>query len=137
MRISRRQGMSELVCYKDSQIPLVWDEVCPLIQKALDRGSRYTLKDIYEGLCSRKMQLWCWRDEKIHAALVTTLQEDEVKFCLYLALGGSKMAEWAKYQPVVEDWARSKGCTEVRVYGRYGWKKLGFTPIYTKLVRKL
>ena len=97
------------------------------------------MDDIYRGLRSTEMQLWVWLGKEIHAALVTTLQEkNDVKFCLYLCLGGSKMDESADHQPIVEDWARSKGCTEMRVYGRRAWgRKFGFTEVYTKMTREL
>ena len=85
------------------------------------------------------MQLWCWQSDEIEAALVTSIQEkDGVKFCLYLALGGSKMAEWKQFMPLVEDWARGEGCTEMRIYGRAGWAKVfDFDIDYTKMTRQL
>ena len=131
--------MSRLICYSSGEIEDVWHRVRPHIKRALDRGSNYTLDEIHRGLQSRKFQLWCWQGEDIYAALVTAIQESKgVKFCLYLALGGSKMNEWGDLQPVVEDWAKSKGCTEVRVYGRSGWgRKFGFETMYSKLRRKL
>ena len=123
--------MSELRCYSSDQINHVWPDVKHHIESALDRGSNYTIHDIRIGLCTQQMQLWCYGTD---AALVTTIQEkDGIKFCLYLALGGSKMDEWGKYQPLVEDWARENGCTEMRVYGRRGWKQFGFEEVYTKL----
>ena len=133
--------MSSLVCYSSGQIQDVWPHVKPHIKRALDRGSSYTLDDIYRGLQSTAMQLWVWQGSEIEAALVTTLQTHDktgVKFCLYLALGGSKMNEWADLQPVVEAWAKIKGCTEMRIYGRPGWgRKFGFKTIYAKMSKQL
>ena len=135
---SRLKAKSKVVCYTADQIPHVWEEVKPHIQKALDRGSRYGIEDIRRGLCRGKMQLWVWQSDKIDAALVTTIQTKEVKFCLYLALGGSKMSEWKYYMSFVEDWAREQGCTEMRVYGRSGWAKpFGFTIDYTKMSKRI
>ena len=106
-----------------------------MIQKALDRGSNYTIEDIYKGLKSKDMQLWAWSDE---AALITTIQNrDDERWCLLLALGGGNMHIWKMYLPWVEDWARKNGCEELRIYGRRGWASLGFDIVYTKLVRKL
>ena len=130
--------MSSLVCYTQDQIPYVWDEVQPLIKRALDRGSNYTLQDIRLGLCTSEMQLWTWRGEKVEAALVTAIQsKDDAKWCLLLALGGTNLHEWKEHLPIVEEWARSHDCDELRIYGRSGWKRLGFEIEYTKLVRKL
>jgi len=112
-----------------------WGIARPLIQKALDRGSSYTIDDIYKGLKLKEMQLWMWGED---AALVTTIQNKDAKrWCLFLALGGERMNEWREFLPIVDDWARGKGCQELRIYGRSGWKKLGFEIEYTKLVRRL
>lgn len=131
--------VSKLVCYSSDQVPHVWEQVKPHIQIALDRGSHYSTQDIRKGLCLSEMQLWCWLGEGIEAALVTTIQEKRgIKFCLYLALGGTKMNEWAKHMHIVEDWAKDNGCTEMRIYGRAGWAKaFGFDIEYTKMTRKL
>jgi hypothetical protein len=81
------------------------------------------------------MQLWTWGEE---AAMVTTLQGDgKTRWCLLLALGGTNMDSWRGYLPVIDEWAKTKGCEEIRVYGRPGWKRLGFDIEYAKLVRKL
>jgi len=127
--------MPELHCPHSDQIDAYWGTASPLIRKALDRGSNYTIDQIYHGLRSQEMQLWMWGDG---TALVTTIQNKDAKrWCLFLALGGENMNEWSKYLPIVEDWARGRGCTEMRIYGRSGWKKLGFDIEYTKLTRKL
>ena len=125
----------KLRCYPSHQIPIVWNRYRPLIQKALDRGSNYDIADIYSGLCRAEMQLWTWGDD---AALVTSLQSDGERYwCLLLALGGAKMEEWKCCLPFIEEWAKNKGCDELRIYGRRGWARLGFDIEYTKLVRKL
>ena len=125
----------KLQCYNSQEVYKVWPIYKPLIEKALERGSNYTIDEILQGLCGSAMQLWTWGDD---AALVTTIQNDgDKRWCLLLALGGSKIEEWSVYLPWVEKWARSKDCDELRIYGRPGWKKLGFDIEYTKLVRKL
>ena len=136
---SRYRVVSKLVCYHADQIPHVWEEVRGHIQRALDRGSNYSLQDIRKGLCRSKMQLWCWKSGRIEAALVTTIQtKQDVKFCLFLVVGGSKMDEWCDHMSLVEDWAKEVGCTEMRIYGRIGWaRKLGYDINYTKMTRRL
>jgi len=123
-------------CYGSDQIPAIWSKAKPLIEKALDRGSNYSIDEIYMGLCREEMQLWMWDDD---AALVTSIQNSKGKcFCLLLALGGALMDRWFQYLPIVEDWARDQGAEEMRVYGRHGWARLtGYDVEYTKLVRKL
>lgn len=122
-----RQDAFRLEFYKGNQIPSVWDRASPSIQKALDRGSNYTLDEIYDGLLKSEMQLWLW-DE---SALVTALQVDRLgkKFCLLLTLGGKCMSDWIQYLPLVEDWAKDEGATEMKVYGRRGWSRVIGYPI--------
>ena len=129
---------SDLICYLPEHIPEVWDSAKGHLQRALDRGSRYTLSDIYDGLITSRMQLWVsfnWETRSIEAALVTSIQDG---YCLLLACGGQNMREWAQWLEIVEKWAREHGCEELRIYGRRGWAKvLGFEIEYTKMVRKL
>lgn len=135
MLTSQHKDRFKLQCYASEQIHSVWPVYKPLIQKALDRGSNYTIDEILEGLVSKDMQLWTWGDE---AAMVTSIQnKDDKRWCLLLALGGTNMEVWSVYLPILEEWAKSQGCQELRIYGRPGWKKLGFDIEYTKLVRKL
>ena len=133
---------SRLVCYSSKQIHYVWPQVFPHIERALDRGSNYTLDDIFLGLSKAEMQLWVWQGvcrPKIHAAMVTAIQtKNDTKFCLLLAIGGEKMDEWVEYLPVVEEWAKQEGCEEMRIYGRIGWARtLGFDVKYTRMDKKL
>lgn len=122
--------------YSAEEIPDIWPVARPLIKKALDRGSNYTLNQVYKGLCLREMQLWMWDHD---AALVTAIQTKKgKKFCLLLCLAGKDMSLWFQYLPLVEDWAKDEGCDEMRVYGRPGWSRLtGYDIEYVKLVKTL
>jgi len=126
----------KLAAYTADQIRYIWPVARPLIEKALDRGSNYTIQDIHWGLMSKQMQLWMWDKD---AALVTAIQEKKgQKYCLLLALAGKGMSIWFKYFHIVEDWAREQGAEEMRVYGRPGWsRQTGYKIAYCKLVKKL
>jgi hypothetical protein len=130
---------SDLYCYFSDQIDDVWAEVGPHIQRALDRFPQYCLDDIYEGLCNKSMQLWVWRGDKIHAAMVTTIQtQNDKTYCLLLAVGGDKLTEWSPYLHLVEIWAKEQGCTELAIYGRHGWaRQLKFDIEYTKMIKRI
>lgn len=121
------------------ELPAYWQYAEPLIQKALDRGSEYTIEEIYDGLKTAQMQLWMYGN---HSALVTTIQnKGDKRWLLLLALGGEQMTEWFEYFPMLEEWAKWKGCTELRVYGRLGWAKYlkpsGFEVKWVKIVKEL
>ena len=128
--------MSRLACFTYDQIRDVWPQVAGHIQRAIDRGSNYSLTDIYKGLRRKRMQLWVSQAETIEAALVTSIQDG---YCLLLCAGGSNVDEWAQWLPAIEEWARQCGVTEMRIYGRIGWlRKLnGFRAEYTKMVKEL
>jgi hypothetical protein len=121
--------------YQSTEFAEVWDEVRPLIQRALDRGSEYDINDILLGLSKTEMQLWTCETDHIQAALITSLQDD---FCLLLAIGGDNMTTWKHWIPAVESWAKAKGCREMRIYGRRGWSKaLGYRIEFTKMSKAL
>ena len=107
------------------EIPDYWDRVRPFIDRALKRGSNYTLSEIRDGLDKTELQLWVAEEgESIKATLVTSLQEDkESKFCLLLALSGGDIP-WREWLTMFEDWAKYKGCEEMRIYGRRGWSRV-------------
>ena len=136
MLSSQNKAECSLRGYAAREIPAVWSWVKPLVEKALDRGSNYTVEQIYDGLCCKEMQLWAYGTQ---AALVTTIQtKGGITFCLLLALGGRRMSDWFEYLPIVESWAKDEGAQEVRIYGRPGWIRLtGYDIEYCKLVKKL
>lgn len=104
-----------------SELNTYWPFAKPLLQKALDQGSDYSINEIYDGLLDRSMQLWC--HEK--AALVTAIQSDRRNtFCLLLALGGEALSVWFQHLPLLEDWAKDQGAKEMRIYGRRAWLRL-------------
>jgi hypothetical protein len=118
----------------------MWPAVAPLIQRGLDEGSNYTLAEIRNGLLRADMQLWtAISGGKTVAALVTSIQnKGNRRWCLLLAIGGECMDEWVDALSSLEDWARLKGCQEMRIYGRIGWaRKLGYDIEWTKMSRKL
>jgi len=125
-----------LFCPTSGEIDVYWPHAAPLIQRALDRGSNYTIDQIYEGLKTSAMQLWLWGSD---AAMVTTIQNDEgTRWCLLLAIGGDSMDEWLPCLPIVENWARDCGCSEMRIYGRIGWaRRTGYRVDYTKMSKEL
>lgn len=128
---------SELRCYTKDQVPHIWYTYEPLIKKGLDRGSNYTLQEVYEGLCSGHMQIWTWGAK---ACLVTAIHVEESghKFCLLLVMGGEAMSEWKHCYPTVANWAREQGATELQIYGRVGWARaFGFDIEYAKMVKQI
>ena len=127
---------SEVRGIQSSELGQFWPIAKPLVQKALERGSDYSIDEVYMGLRRQEMQLWMYEDK---AALVTKIHTHRgKKVCLLLALAGEAMPNWLEYRPLLEMWARSKGCDEMQIYGRIGWAKLtGYTVEWTKMSKAL
>lgn len=134
--------MSRLTTYPSHAIDMVWRYVEPHLKRAIIQQDEYTPEEVRSNLRRAKSQLWASLndDGQIEAALVTQIKKtaDGRLYCLLQACGGDNLEGWSKYLPAVEEWARSKGCDEMRVYGRRGWAKvLGYEPTMTKLSKKL
>lgn len=113
-----------ITTYQPEEIPLVWNEIEPLVERGLARGSIFTKEDIYDGLRKSLFQLWAWEPRDIEAILVTTIHKET---CLLLLMAGKNMRDWKDCLPIIEHWARSHDCKELLIQGRKGWAKLGFT----------
>ena len=108
------------VCWIQSDdIHYVWPDVKPMIQRALDNGSQWTIDEIRDDLFGGKMQLWSYGEFDHQAVLVTRMTDH----CLLLALSGY-MARWIHHLSLVEGMARQVGCKEMRIHGRRGWSRV-------------
>lgn len=77
-----------------------------------------------KGLINSNLQLWTWQTSEIEAVMVTSVCDGT---CLVLTMAGKNMKDWLPCLPIVENWARETGCTEMRIQGRKGWSRaLGY-----------
>ena len=105
---------------KSGDVPLVWKDVKPMIKRALDNGSQWSIDEIRDRLLDGRMQLWSYGEFEHQAVLVTRMTDH----CLLLALSGYDMARWIHHLSLVEGMARQVGCKEMRVHGRRGWSRV-------------
>ena len=128
---------SELFVLPSHMIDGAWQFVAPLLDLATNE--EVTLQSLYDDLIVADAQLWCAYRERLEAALVTKIQTDaHSHYCLLLSCGGENPRHWAGHLPQVEEWARSHGCTEMRIYGRRGWAKLlGYDEVAVKMRKAL
>jgi len=119
-------------------IQLVWSDVEPMLQKAIDAsGGRYTTIGILASLLRRDMGLWVVMDGETPIAAMTT-RIVAYPQCRSLAvdwMGGSRMREWLPLvQQTFSRYARDHGCTELQGYGRRAWERwlrtYGWKPDY-------
>jgi hypothetical protein len=105
----------------------VWGEAGPLIARAVERQSDYTLGDVRALLDTADAQLWVARDKGVMIGAVVTKVYDfpqgrtvQVWLC-----GGSDFDSWGiAILVVIEGWAREIGASKVRIAGRKGWVRM-------------
>ena len=98
-----------------------WNEVEPLIKKALD--DTYTARDILDGLVKNSFQLFISWEDKVESAVITeVIQYPQKKVCRYFLAGGSNMNNWLEpIQQEIEKFAKYNQCDAIEVAGRKGW----------------
>lgn len=111
-----------------------------LLQVALGyTGGSHTLADVRKELADGQLQLW----EAPHAFVLTRLQQhpsgqrDAHIFC---AAGAAR--ELDAMRPLIEEWARSQGCSRMTALGRRGWERSpllgdGWSPTMTWFEKEL
>lgn len=125
---------------RHNQIHLVWDDVKPMLEKALKHAdNKYDLRYIKLSLNVRDMQLWVLnKDKKTVGCVVTQICTYPLsKRLLIFALAGQGFDNWKHHFKTIKAWARENGCESCEIYGRPGWerklKPMGFKKISTIL----
>lgn len=105
------------------QIDRHWPEVEPLLARALARSlDELTPFDVMRACRCGDMQLWAaFVDGRVTAVCVTEVGRDVL---LLRALAGEGIGDWRGVgTQLMRDFARSHGCTRLRLIGRPGWKR--------------
>ena len=107
----------------EKDIHIIWNEVEPLIKKALD--DCYTADDILKGLINNSFQLFISWNDKVESAVVTEVaQYPQKKICRYFLAGGNNMNNWLEpIQTEIEKFAKLNNCQAIEVAGRKGWAR--------------
>lgn len=142
--------MSSSVKWAGIRVPQVnemWHIVLPFIKRALERGhGEYEAEDIYFAIIKGEMQLWAVYGAEISrlSAICVTevIQFPKKKMASVVLISGEGIHDWMHLLPeVIEEWAREKGCEEIRVNGRAGWLKAlavyGYSKRYITVGKKL
>lgn len=111
----------------------------PYIEAALEyAGGTHTVDDVLTDIRAGRLQLW----PAPGSALVTEIVDYPQKRILNCFLAGGNLVELEIMAPVIEDFARSQGCTAVTLVGRRGWERTflatrGYDPIQVVYQRDL
>jgi hypothetical protein len=107
----------------EKDLHIIWNEVEPLIKKALD--DCYTTDDILQGLIKNSFQLFISWNNKVESAVVTEVaQYPQKKILRYFLAGGNNLNNWLEsIQETIEKFAKHNNCNSIEVAGRKGWAK--------------
>lgn len=118
---------AELVCVDPKRVHEIWPHVAPLLRKAILRTGLSAFADIECDILDGRALLWIAVSGEgsrlaIEAVASTSLQQtDAGKICVITACAGMHMSRWLPLIADIETYARSEGCTRVRIFGRKGW----------------
>ncbi len=104
----------------------VWDQVKPMLERALKHGpGEYEIDDIEAAISARDMQLWVYGlGSRIQAAAVTEVRVyPRTKQCVVILCGGKSRAAWREAASAIEAWAARNGCSSIMAIGRRGWAR--------------
>lgn len=121
-----------------NHIDALWETILPYLIKTLEYcDNKYSIKNIYNCLKNRDMQLWVAHgDEGILSFGITQIINYPTQKRLgLLFIGGKELMKWAHFCEPIKQWAKEQGCTSIECFGRPGWeplaKKYGFEKIHT------
>lgn len=114
-----------------SPLNLLWPQVMPLLSKAVEcSGGVTSLDHEFEELKALRKQLWViitidGSEKKVTAAGITSLQDHPggLKVANIEMLGGENMKAWFSLKDQFENWAKTEGRDEVRLFARKGWAR--------------
>lgn len=106
-------------CLGADQIDILW----PRFAHHIERFSEHLQFDIRADLKDAKCQLWGLQDgERIAGVAITAIVG---RTCEVIGAAGSASYEdMHRLNHEIESWARSIGCTQMRIFGRKGWIRL-------------
>jgi hypothetical protein len=109
----------------EKDIHIIWNEVEPLIKKALD--DTYSVRDILDGLVKNSFQLFISWENKVESAVITeVVQYPQKKILRYFLAGaeGNNLSNWLEpIQQEIEKFAKYNQCQSIEVAGRKGWAR--------------
>ena len=104
-------------------IELVWDEVIPLVEKALSHAEGELIpSDIRKHLDTGDLRLWvALEDKDIIASMVTEIiQYPRKKIVRVITVAGKDMSMWYEFLPMLEGYAVRNGCSSLEAWTRKG-----------------
>ena len=122
------EGRILISAIKPATIPLLWDVVAPMLEKAIVHGNGETsLEIMLERFAEETMLLVVVHEgDEIIAAMTIEMRDfDTGKKVLVLSnCGGDRMHIWLQQvSDVMDELAKERGYDEIYLIGRPGWKR--------------
>jgi hypothetical protein len=126
-------------------VPGVWTDVSPILQKAIDKSNGETsLEDIWGRLVKSQEILIVIAEEKkiIGALTVFVTNQDRSRTLFIRLLAGEQFASWSHFEKHIEDYARELNCQSIETHvipglSRMARKTLNYDVKYHVLVKNL
>ena len=119
-----------------------WADLKPHIQRVIDKcDCDDDVDSVMEKALSGRCQIWAIPDRK--GVIITELQEPKRHKQLFVYMVSGKDAdEWLDdAEKELVEFAKYLGCDRIISMGREGWgkitKRLGYSPLYTCVVKRL
>jgi len=126
------------------QLNSVWEQVRPLIAEAcVYNNCRYLAMDYYEDIITSKKQLWLVKSDKtLRAIVITEIGIFPRKKCCAIDMcTGEGLEEWVELLPIIEQWGRDQGCSQMFFNSRIGFerklKQHGYVKTHSLLEKEL
>ena len=136
--------MKEARLIRPADVFLVWDEVKPLVDKALVKSDEaYSSLDYLELILREVCALWIGVDNnEIKSALVcevTQLPRAKIlQIHIWATKSGHDYEPWMELFDSIEDYGRENGCSCIEVTVRKGIaKKLNWKQTYSVLTKRI
>ena len=104
-------------------VGLVWDDVVPLIERALQHAEGELVPDdIKKHLDKNDLRLWIALEgkETIAAMVTEIIQYPRKKIVRVITLAGKNMDMWYDFLPMIEGYAIRNGCSSLEAWSRKG-----------------
>jgi hypothetical protein len=130
---------NELVGIRHNQAHLIWNEVEPILQRALEYSdNKYSLEHIKKCVEERDMQLWVtFNNSQVATAGISQIVNYPCEKRMVILFLSGNSENLYNHWKTMSTWGKANGCTSCEIYGRPGWERklesIGFKKIHTVL----
>jgi len=120
----RVQPALRMFCMAADQVDACWEDFAHHLERWAALGGDFTPEEVRCNVRESRQQLWGLQNEEgIHGVVVTEILATHGGLtCLIVgACGSAPKAMRQRLHDEIAKWAKSIGCTRVRIHGRRGW----------------